>query len=64
MHEARVMVDEDGGEVAAATASGLVGAAPPSPIMVRIDRPFFFALRDVPTGAILFAGRVADPSRL
>ena len=27
-----------------------------------LDRPFGFALRDVPTGAIVFYGRVADPS--
>ncbi|MDR3544259.1 MAG: serpin family protein [Candidatus Limnocylindrales bacterium] len=27
-----------------------------------MDRPFLFALRDVPTGSILFLGRVGDPS--
>ena len=35
---------------------------PAEPVTVRVDRPFLFALRDVPTGAILFLGRVGDPS--
>jgi serpin B len=33
--------------------------APPE---LKVDRPFLFALRDVPTGAVVFIGRVADPS--
>jgi serine protease inhibitor len=31
-------------------------------VVLRADRPFLFAVRDVPTGAILFLGRVGDPS--
>ena len=37
----------------------------PSPrktITLRLDRPFLFVLRDVETGAVLFMGRVVDPS--
>jgi serine protease inhibitor len=30
-------------------------------VVLRADRPFLFAVRDVPTGAILFLGRVRDP---
>jgi serpin B len=63
LHKAFVSVDESGTEAAAATAVIGVGtAAPLQPTAIRADRPFFFAIRDVPTGAIIFAGRVADPS--
>jgi len=31
-------------------------------ITLRLDRPFLFFLRDVETGAVLFMGRVTDPS--
>jgi serpin B len=37
-------------------------AAPAPPVTLRVDRPFLFALRDIPTGAIVFLGRVTDPS--
>ena len=30
---------------------------------VRLDRPFIYLIRDDPTGAILFVGRLVDPSR-
>ena len=29
---------------------------------LNIDRPFLFALQDRATGAVLFMGRVADPT--
>ncbi|MFZ0493653.1 MAG: serpin family protein [Acidimicrobiia bacterium] len=31
-------------------------------VTFEIDRPFIFALRDTETGALLFLGRVVDPS--
>jgi serpin B len=31
------------------------------PVDLRFDRPFIFAIRDVPTGSILFLGRVTNP---
>ncbi len=63
VHQANIDVDEKGTEAAAATAVGIRAlSAPADPVTFRADRPFLFALRDVPTGAVLFLGRVADPS--
>ena len=63
IHQANIDVDEKGTEAAAATAVVMRATAMPvEPVTVRADRPFLFALRDVPTGAVLFLGRVGDPS--
>lgn len=63
VHAANITVDEAGTEAAAATAVELeVTSAPVDDIVTVVaDRPFFFAVRHVETGAPLFAGRVADP---
>lgn len=61
-HDAFVAVDEEGTEAVAAT--GVVVrevSAPPDPFELVADRPFLFAIRDRPTGTILFLGRVVDP---
>jgi len=56
-------VDEAGTEAAAATAVIMVeSAAPASPVAVTVDRPFVFLIRDIETDAVLFVGRVVDPS--
>jgi len=62
LHKAFVSVDEAGTEAAAATAV-IVGATgiPGPPVMVTVDRPFLFVIRDIPTGSILFVGRVVTP---
>jgi serpin B len=63
IHQANIDVDEKGTEAAAATAVVMrATAAPGEPVTLHLDRPFLFALRDVPTGAVLFLGRVVDPS--
>jgi serpin B len=65
IHEAFIAVDEKGTEAAAATAVVMEETMAPMPtevITLTIDRPFLFALRDRATGAILFLGRVADPT--
>ncbi len=62
IHKAFVSVDEAGTEAAAATAVVMrLTAAPPGAEMV-VDRPFLFLIRHDPTGTILFAGRVVDPT--
>jgi serpin B len=63
IHQANITVDEAGTEAAAATVIGMDTAGPGStPVELRVDRPFLFALRDIPTTAVVFMGRVADPS--
>jgi len=65
IHQANIDVDEKGAEAAAATAVVMTVGGPgdtSEPIVIRVDRPFLFLVRDVPTGAILFMGRVVDPS--
>lgn len=63
-HQATITVDEKGTVAAAATAvimrttSGMVG----EPKNLDIDRPFLFLLHDRPTGALLFAGQVTNPT--
>jgi len=63
VHKAFVSLDEAGTEAAAATAV-IVGltAIPEEPVTINIDRPFIFLIRDIETGAILFVGRVLNPS--
>lgn len=63
LHEAFIAVDEQGTEAAAATAVVMdLRSAPADPIVLEIDRPFLFALRDRATGTVLFLGRVLDPT--
>jgi serpin B len=65
LHKAWLRVDEEGTEAAAATALLAPGSAagmpaPPTPFIV--DHPFLFAITHRETGAVLFLGRVADPT--
>ena len=65
-HKTFIAVDEKGTEAAAATAVAMLAAAamrspPPPPILVKVDRPFIYAIQHVPSGACLFIGRVTDP---
>lgn len=63
-HKAFIAVDEKGTEAAAATAILMPAAAAVAPgITLTIDRPFFFFIRDIPTGTVLFMGRVLDPTK-
>ncbi|MGB2827112.1 MAG: serpin family protein [Dehalococcoidales bacterium] len=63
LHKAFVSVDEAGTEAAAATAVMMtLTAVPAPPVVVTVDRPFIFLIRDIETGTILFVGRVVNPS--
>lgn len=63
-HKAYIAVSEKGTEAAAATAVVMKDAGfPMVDLEITIDHPFLYYLRDAPTGAILFMGRVLDPSQ-
>jgi serpin B len=63
IHQANIDVDEKGTEAAAATAVEMVAAgAPAEPVELVVDRPFIVALRDLDTGAVLFLGRITEPT--
>ena len=62
-HEAFISVDEEGTEAAAVTAVLFTSVSAPLTVAeITVDRPFLFAIRDDETGAILFMGRVLDPT--
>ena len=63
VHKAFIAVDEERTEAAAATALVGAEAAPEPYVRMIVDHPFLFIIRDVPTGTILFLGRVLDPRR-
>ena len=67
IHDAWVKVDEEGTEAAAATMMDFLSLEdseeePPKPIPFHVDRPFVFLIRDDETGAVLFMGRIMDPT--
>jgi serpin B len=58
-HKTFLEINEEGTEAAAATSVGIrTVSLPPS---FRVDRPFFFVIREALSGSILFMGRIMDP---
>ena len=58
-HKTVVKVDESGTVAAGATEAELVLQS--MPIDMIMDRPFFYAIVDGKTGALLFVGTLIDP---
>ena len=54
-----VEVNEEGTEAAAATSVGIKPISGPAEF--RVDRPFFFAIRERFSGTLLFLGKIVDP---
>ena len=64
LQKAFIEVNEDGSTAAAATfgmmANKMMMRLPP----FACDKPFLFYIKDKLTGMILFAGRLADPTKV
>jgi serpin B len=62
LHRAYVKVDESGTRAAAATAVVLATKSAKVEPSIAVDQPFVFLIRDKLTDAILFMGRITDPT--
>lgn len=58
-HKTFIEVNEEGTEAAAVTSVGV--GIKSLPREFKVDRPFFFAIRDNKTGTVLFMGTVVEP---
>jgi len=70
LHKAFIEVNETKTEAAAASAVLMVEVSrgvrvptTPPPVVMRIDHPFIFIIRDSQTNTILFVGRVMNPTQ-
>lgn len=68
LHKAFVDVNEEGTEAAAVTGVAFALGEPdldvPPPKIFRADHPFFFLIRHIASGTILFMGRISDTAGL
>lgn len=64
-HKTTLEITESGAEASAATVVDImptsIAVEPEQPFELRVNRPFIVALRDRPTGTLLFVGAIADP---
>ena len=62
-HQAFIETNEEGTEAAAATVVdiGLTSIGPDTPVLIDVNRPFIYFIRETTTNSILFMGKVADP---
>jgi len=59
-HKVRVEVDEEGTTAAAATGLGIIAFSMPP--QIRVDRPFLFYIIHKESNAIIFNGKITNPS--
>jgi hypothetical protein len=64
-HQARLGIDEAGTVATAATELVFSDSAGPEPVWkFKADHPFMYLIHDNETGAIVFMGRLSDPSKV
>jgi len=63
IHQTKIEVNEEGSEAAAVTAFQLdIRTGGSSPLMLTIDRPFFFVIQDLKNNIPLFMGKIVNPT--
>jgi len=60
-HGAFISVTEEGVEAGAVSTFAASAGTSPPPVYLTLDRPFMFVIEDLPTGQILFVGRLNNP---
>jgi serine protease inhibitor len=62
-HQSFIETNEEGTEAAAATIVDIgLTSMPPAPLVLKLDHPFLYIIRETTTNSIIFMGRVANPS--
>ncbi len=61
-HQAFIETNEEGTEAAAATVVGFEVTSAPDFLVLNLDRPFIYIIRETTTNSIVFMGRLSDPS--
>jgi len=62
-HQSFIETNEEGTEAAAATVVEIgLTSMPPAPLVLKLDHPFIYIIRESTTNTIIFMGKVADPS--
>lgn len=62
-HKTLVEVNEEGTVAAAVTSIGIAATAFQPPQVINVNKPFIFVISEKSTGAILFTGRIMDPTK-
>ena len=62
-HKTMIDVNEEGTTAAAVTSVGVSTTAIQIPLVININKPFVFVISEKTTGAILFTGRIMDPTK-
>jgi len=62
-HKTMVDVNEEGTVAAAVTSVAITMQAVQLPAVINVNKPFLFMISEKSTGAILFTGRIMDPTK-
>jgi serine protease inhibitor len=62
-HKTMIEVNEEGTVAAAVTSVAISTMAMPLNFVFKVDKPFIFVISEKSTGAILFTGRIMDPTK-